>query len=37
MLTFFQTAPKFNLKVHYPPPYEREIWHYKEADTNLIR
>ena len=28
---------KFNLKVHYPPPYEREAWHYKEADTGLIR
>ena len=23
---------KFNLKVHYPP----QVWHYKEADTNLI-
>ena len=29
--------PKFNLKVQYPPPYEREVWHYKEADTDLIR
>ena len=19
---------KFNLKVHYPPPYEREVWYY---------
>ena len=28
---------KFNLKVHYPDPYEREVWHYKEADTDLIR
>ena len=28
---------KFNLKVYYPPPYEREVWHYKEADTDLIR
>ena len=28
---------KFNLKVHYPPPYEREVWHYKEVDTDLIR
>ena len=24
-------------KVYYPPPYEREVWHYKEADTALIR
>ena len=28
---------KFNLKVHYPPPYEHEVWHYKEVDTDLIR
>ena len=28
---------KFNLKVYYPPLYEREVWHYKEADTDLIR
>ena len=27
---------KFNLKVHYPLSYEREVWHYKEADTYLI-
>ena len=23
----------FNLKVHYPPPCEREVWHFKKADT----
>ena len=28
---------KLNLKVYYPPTYEREVWHYKEADTDLIR
>ena len=28
---------KSNLKVHYPSPYEREVWHYKETDTDLIR
>ena len=28
---------KFNLKVHYLPPYEHEVWHCKEADTDLIR
>ena len=22
------TYSKFNLKIHYPPSYEREIWHY---------
>ena len=26
-----------NFKVHYLPPYEREVWHYKEADTDLIQ
>ena len=29
--------PKFNLKIHYPPPYEREVWHFHKADINLIR
>ena len=28
---------KFNLKSFYPPPYEREIWHYNKANTDLIR
>ena len=28
---------KFDLKVYYPPPYEREVWHYQEADVILIR
>ena len=28
---------KFNLKVHYPPPCERVVWHYKEADADLSR
>ena len=27
---------KFNLKICYPPPYSREVWHFKEAKTNLI-
>ena len=27
---------KFNLKIHYPPPYEREIWHYNQGDFDLI-
>ena len=27
---------KFNLKVHYPLPYAREVWRYKEMDTDLI-
>ena len=28
---------KFNLKIHFPPPYEREIWHYGQGNTKLIR
>ena len=28
---------KFNLQIHYPPPYPREIWHYKQANIELIR
>ena len=28
---------KFNLMISYPPPYSREVWHYREADTDLIR
>ena len=28
---------KFNLKVHYPPFYEREVWHFKKANTDHIK
>ena len=28
---------KFNLKIHFPPPYEREIWHCEQGNTELIR
>ena len=28
---------KFNLEVVYPPPYVREVWHYKYANAELIR
>ena len=28
---------KINLKVFYPPPYEREIWHYQRANVDLIQ
>ena len=31
------TYAKINLKIHYPPPYEREIWHYQEANIDQIR
>ena len=28
---------KINLKIYYPPPYEREIWHYEKENADLIR
>ena len=28
---------KFNLQIYLPPPYPREIWHYKQSNTELIR
>ena len=28
---------KFNLKIYYQPPYEREIWHYQKASIENIR
>ena len=28
---------KFNLKFHYPPPYEREVWNFKKANTGHIK
>ena len=28
---------KFELKFFYPPPYERNVWHYKQANVELIR
>ena len=27
---------RFNLKVVFPPPYEREVWHFKKAKKKLI-
>ena len=29
--------PKFNLKVWYPAPYERKIWHYQYANIDQIK
>ena len=29
--------PKLNLKIYYPSPYEREIWHCKYANTDIIQ
>ena len=31
------TFAKFNIKIHYPPPYEREVWHYQKANADQIR
>ena len=31
------TFAKFNLKIYYPPPYEREVWHYQKANSENIR
>ena len=28
---------KFKVKVYYPPPYEREAWHYQNADSNAMK
>ena len=28
---------KINLKICYPSPYEREIWHYQRANVDLIQ
>ena len=28
---------KFNLKIQYPPPYTREVWHYQDSNNDLIR
>ena len=27
---------KFNLKMFYPPPNERVVWHYQDANNDLI-
>ena len=31
------TYAKFNLKTHYLPSYEPEIWNYEKANTDQIR
>ena len=28
---------KFNLRVVFPLPYEREVWHFKKANVGHIR
>ena len=35
---YHQTAfVKFNIKLHYLPSYEREIWHYEKANADHIQ
>ena len=31
------TYAKFNLNIYYPPPYEREMWHYEKANIDPMR
>ena len=28
---------KFDLKVFYPPPYERTVWHFSQANSDHIK
>ena len=28
---------KFNLQIFYPPPYVQKVWHYQDANIELIR
>ena len=28
---------KFDLKIFYPPLYERTVWHYQQANTELVK
>ena len=28
---------RFNLGILFPPPYFRDVWHYHDANTDLIR
>ena len=31
------TFSKFNFEIHFPSPYEREVWHYQKANVDQIR
>ena len=31
------TFAKLNLKIDYPSPYEREVWHYQKVNVDQIR
>ena len=30
-------SAKFNLSIFYLPPYKRLVWHYQQANTDLIK
>ena len=31
------TFAKFDLKIHYPPAYEQDVWHCQKANVDQIR
>ena len=37
MPTHLYIFAKFNLDIVYPPPQEREIWHYQKVNIDLIK
>ena len=28
---------KFNMKIHFPPPFSQQSWHHKDANTELMK
>ena len=36
-LSSLHNVCKFNLKINYPPPYEREVWNYQKTNVDQIR
>ena len=37
MLIICYIYAKFNLQIYFLPPYLREVWHYKDVNTELIK
>ena len=35
IINYLQECICFDLKIGSPPPYERHIWHYKHANTDM--
>ena len=31
------TFAKISPKIHYPPPFEQEVWHYQKVNVDQIR